>query len=210
MNRSFNSTEEILLEIPQVVNYSPRKGIEVKPGIISPIYINLKYTLLYPHIRHKIIEKFSVFIDDGIDILCGIESGGTYFASAVADQLLKPIIFYRRVAKTYGENRHIIGNLPPLGSIIGVIDDVLATGLTISEVAGYFKKLGYKVKFYTVFSYGYEKEIGEALDVEIKSLSNFDSLAILAKKKGLFSNHDMEFLKDHVNTYKRNIVYFTP
>lgn len=194
--------ETALLETPGVVNYSQQKPIEVKPGIFSPIYVNLKNTLPDYKVRHLIVRKLTELVGDEPDYICGMESGGTYYASAVADLLLKPVILFRKENKHYADHKRLCGPTPKKGSYVAIIDDVFATGLTISDAVDYFRNLGCKVKIFSVFSYGHDKEIGKTLNVDVSSVSNFNNLCEAAEKSGQLTNADVKLLTKHVAGYK--------
>lgn len=194
--------ETALLSTPGVVAYSKDHPIEVKPGIFSPIYINLKNTLPTYEVRHLLVRKMSELIGDEPDYICGIESGGTYYASAIADTLIRPVILYRKEDKKYNDKRRIVGMTPTKGSLVAVVDDVFATGLTVSGVVKFFKDLGCRVKLYSIFSYGFDKEIGDRLGVKVYSISNFRSLCKAAVRLKIFTPEDVNYLAKHVDTYK--------
>lgn len=196
--------ERILLETEGVVNISQDSPVEVKPGIFSPIYINLKHTLPDFRSRHTIVRRLSELIGDDVDCICGMESGGTYYASAVADVLLKPLILFRKADKDYGEAsiRRIVGQTPEKGATVAIIDDVFATGITISSVVKYFQKIGCRVKLFAVFSYGSEEEIGKRLKVDVRALSKFENLMKITLIEGILSKEQIMELKKHVATYK--------
>lgn len=200
-----NILEILLLKTPGVVNYSRNNPFEVKPGVFSPIYINLKNTLPIYETRHLLVRKTAELIGDEPDYICGIESGGTYYASAIADTLIRPVILYRKENKGYSDRKRIVGMTPTKGSLIAVIDDVFATGLTVSNVVNFFKDLGCKVRLYAIFSYGFDEEIGKKLGVKVYSVSKFKNLCKVAKKEMVFSEEDIKYLKKHVETYKERL-----
>ena len=195
--------EALLLETAGVVSFSKENTIEVKPGIFSPIYVNLKHTLPEYGVRHAIVRKLTEMVGDTVDLICGMESGGTYYASAIADLLLKPVILFRKKDKAYGDRRRVVGDIPTARSVVAIIDDVFATGLTVSEAVRYFQYLGCRVKIYSVFSYGLDKEIGKKLGVSVNSLSNFDCLCRIGQRQKLFTADDIIYLKNHVSGYNK-------
>jgi len=202
MTKTNDIVEIALLTSQGVVNYSKNNPIEVKPGIFSPIYINLKNPLPIYEVRHLLVRKMSELIGDEPDYICGIESGGTYYASAIADTLIRPVILYRKEDKKYSDKKRIVGMTPAKGSLVAVVDDVFATGLTVSGVVKFFKDLGCRVNLYSIFSYGLDKEIGDKLGVRIYSISNFRSLCKVAEKLKIFTPEDINYLVKHVDTYK--------
>lgn len=149
--------ESLLFSNPNIVKYSKENLVEVKPGIYAPIFVNLKQTLSEYNIRYTLGKKLAGIIDDGVDFICGMESGGTYYASVVADVLFKPLILFRKKNKECGNHDRIVGNLPPNGSKIAIIDDVIATGLAVSDAISYFQSIHCKVEVFSVFNYSPDK-----------------------------------------------------
>ncbi len=201
MKKTNFHVERSLLGTPGVVNYSRHKSVEVKPGVFSPIYINLKNTLPSYEVRHFFVRKMSEIIGDEPDYICGIESGGTYYAAAVADTLIRPVILYRKERKGYNDKRMLVGMTPTKGSVVAVIDDVFATGATVSGVVCFFRSIGCTVRLYSIFSYGFEKEIGKKLGVEAHSMANCKDLCKVALQEKIFTKNDVKCIAKHVLTY---------
>lgn len=209
MKMENHTVEKLLLTTPGVFNYSPDKLVEVKPGIFSPIYINLKYTFPDFVARRVMVNRLIGSMGDQeeeFDAVCGVESGGTYHAAAVADALLKPVVFLRKAIKNYGVVDRIVGQFPNKGSRIAMVDDVLATGGTVKDAVRYFKERDTDIHLYTIFSYGHEYEISHRLQVPITALSTFSSLMEIAEHRGVVVKQDVAFLTAHVNSYKDRII----
>ena len=96
----YTSTQvlKLIFNTPGVVNVHTRNDIEVQPGVFSNIYINMKTVFYYPDIRVKFANLLSSIVS-GTQVICGIESGGSYYASAVTDIIKVPLIYYRKKRK---------------------------------------------------------------------------------------------------------------
>lgn len=200
-HKVINDIESILLNLPDLVNYSSESNIQAKPDLYVPIFLNLKLTLFDFKTRILISKRLAEVIGKNIDIICGVESGGTYYSSAVSDLLKKPLIFYRKKNKGYGFNKIIIGKQPSVGSNIAVIDDVMATGFASAEAVNYFQQIGCQVKVFSIFSYIPDVKMSSKLGVKVRSLSNFTKLCKIAKENKIFTEKDIETFTSHVSTY---------
>ena len=100
-------------------------------GIESPFYIDLRLVITYPSIYRRLVKlmvgSLSVF---NIDVVAGIETASIPWASMIAYELNKGIIYVRKEAKEHGTAKLIEGDLKP-GMRIAVIDDVITTGNSI-------------------------------------------------------------------------------
>lgn len=201
-----HTVEKLLLNTPGVVNYCKDGSIEVKPGIWSPIYVNLKNTFPDFKARRVVVNRMVGVMDDYYDSICGVESGGNYHAAAIADALMTSVVFLRKTDKEYGVTNRCAGIEPRAGSKVALIDDVLATGGTIRDAVRYFKEREVDVSLYSIFSYGFHDEIQDRLQVPVRVLSTFDSLAEVAVAKKMWNTEDVEFLNDHIETYIKRLV----
>lgn len=190
-----------LFETKDIINYSPESKIEVTPSFFSPIFINIKQTISNPKLRQKIIKELVKMINPTCDYICGIESGGSYFASSIAEILNKPLILLRKETKKYGDQKRIIGKTPPSNSHLILIDDVLAKGLTLANATWYLKNLSYQIESVNVFSYGFDSYFGNHLKINIKSYINFNNLLSFGLKHKQFTKTDTLFLLRHTKHY---------
>ncbi len=199
---------EILFNSPKVVNLSKTPNIEVQPGVFSPVYINLKSLLSVPKNRKVVVRSLVKLPLGDIDNICGIESGGSYFASAVADSLNKGLILFRKNEKKYNIKNRFAGELPKKGSRILVVDDVISSGNTLAEAVTNLKENGYKVEVAVIFSYCWEKEIEKNLKTKIHVLSTARELievgALNRKLKKGNINHIEGYIKnEELRVYKK-------
>ncbi len=203
MNSNF-PIEEIILNTPGSFGFSKNKLYEPTPNFFSPIYIDIKKLVTNPDNRKIVISKITEHLkNQQIDTICGLESGGSYFAAALADKLELPLFFLRKESKSYGDFRKVIGIAPSKDSHIIIIDDVLAKGLTLSKSLKYLRSLGYNnLSFISIYSYGIDDFLSKELKLDIYSLSKFENLLKLANDTNLLSDDDIKYLKNHIANFK--------
>lgn len=185
----------LLFNTEGVVNLDTKKYIEVQPGIMSPIIINIKATLKNIKVRQKLAEELAKRVSPKSVGICGIESGGNYYAATVADILKKPLIFFRKESKTYGIGNRFVGFLPEKkGGLITMIDDVLAGGMISTANNKFLTEQGYVSELVVIYSY-LPKMIGSMATVKVTTLADLNSLCETGLKIGRFSNSDVRIIK---------------
>lgn len=197
------SLEQIFLTLPHIFNYSPDSSIQFATKAFTPININLEIITSDLKYRSQVIEKFKSIIPRDVDYLCGIESGGSYFASTLANILKKKLILIRKEPKI--ENiplSRLVGQTPPPNSKICLIDDVLSTGTTLFYTARFFEYLGCNVLARVIFSYGFDKTISEEIGIDIKTCSNFTDLLNLATNQKMITQKDKKILTRYVKNFR--------
>lgn len=199
--------ERLLFKIPGVVNFNSQKLFEVKPGRSSPIYINIKNTLGDFETRCKIVRNLSRLISLESDYICGIESGGSYYACVIADHLMKPLVLFRNREKVYGDKGWFVGSIPSgKNKLIAIVDDVIVSGKTITPVIKFLKDKGFKVKLYAVFSYGLDTITSKRFSTTVDSASNINTLCEVGKKLKIFSQEDIDFISKFTQKIKNEII----
>jgi orotate phosphoribosyltransferase len=165
-------------------------------------------TLSDVKIRTEIAKKLSQSIDSRVDCICGVESGGSYYASIIADKLKKPLILFRKHEKKYAERGKLVGNPPSKDSTVAIIDDVVVSGLTLSPVVNHIRNLGCKVKIFTIFSYGLDQYVEKRLKTKIISLANLKTLLSSGVLKGYFTKNDVDLISEFTHKQQSNIQQF--
>lgn len=185
----------LLFNTEGVVNLDTKKYIEVQPGIMSPIIINVKATLKNIKVRQKLAEELAKKVNSKSIGICGIESGGNYYAAAVADILRKPLIFFRKESKKYGIGNRFVGSLPEEKSgMVTMIDDILAGGLISTANNKFLSEQGYASELVVIYSY-LPKVVGPMAAVKVATLSDINSLCETGLKIGRFSENDVKIIK---------------
>ena len=127
----------------------PRKGINFKD--ISPLLSN-------PEAFQLSIKGMSDLIKGKEVVLAGVDARGFIFASAIAQRLGLGILLLRKSGKLpppkiifeyeleYGSDQLEVKQAPKKSSAIVLVDDILATGGTISAACDLCLKAGYSIK----------------------------------------------------------------
>ncbi|MDP3093590.1 MAG: hypothetical protein Q8N16_02390 [bacterium] len=188
-------TEDLLLKTPDVVNYSTKNYIEVQPGVMTPLVVNIKSTTKDFKVRRYLAEQLASLVSPESVCICGIESGANYYAAVVADILRKPLIFFRKESKEYGLGHRFVGSLPDAkGSLVTVIDDVIGEGKISTANVEELQAAGYNAEVCAIFSYLPQmKEFMTKL--RIVYLSDLDGLCQAGLEKGIFNHKDVELIK---------------
>ncbi|MBP9817388.1 hypothetical protein KBC75_01350 [Candidatus Shapirobacteria bacterium] len=201
------SLESIFLEYPNVFNYSPTASIQYATKAFTYINLNLEIIASDPKKRQIVVDKLLSETNNysDIDYICGIESGGSYFASAIADRHQKKLIMLRRREKIENNNlSRLVGQFPPAGSRICLIDDVLSTGLTLFQAKKFFTDIGCSViEAKIIYSYGFEKAISRELDLKISVISNYNNLIKIALEKKILTTKDTLKLNRYISSFKQ-------
>lgn len=185
----------LLFSTEGVVNLDTKKCIEVQPGIMSPMIINIKAILRNVKVRQQLAKELAKRVSSKSIGICGIESGGSYFAAAVADILQKPLTFFRKESKTYGVGDRFVGFLPgKKGGLITMIDDVLAGGMIGTANNKALSKQGYRSELVVIFSY-LPKLVGPMAKVRISPLTDINALCETGLELEIFNKNDVKIIK---------------
>jgi orotate phosphoribosyltransferase len=101
-------------------------------GKKSSYYVDLRLVPSYPHQFRKMIKYLQNNIAesvgmDNFDSLVSVPTGGLVIASALAIEIVKPLIYVRNKPKDYGTSKSIEGQIHE-GMKVVMIDDVATTG----------------------------------------------------------------------------------
>ena len=156
MNNEYKKLLHKIVLTPGLISYDLNgPGIKVKKGRFSPIYINMKKIWSYPEILSSVTEKLKEKCI-GCNCIIGIETGGSPFASVIAKELEVSLVLTRKKPK----NKNIFAGDPITGGgSVVIIDDVLATGLSMQKSLKNIKKVNRKVSLVVILSYGMDKII---------------------------------------------------
>lgn len=172
------------------------RGIEVKPGRFSPVYINMKTTWSYPEVLFPVAEKLAELCQ-GCDCVIGIETGGSPYAATIARDLQVSMILARKEAKE--QMGVLAGYINGSEKEFAIVDDVLATGRSSERGFLSVKNPNNKVRLVSVLSYGMDSLIAEKYGVEVRSLYQVEEL--LAQLNPALSAQ----LEPHIRTYQEKL-----
>ncbi len=106
-------------------------------GKLSPYYVDLRSIPSHPESFRRVIEIYEKLVKDDIGIeefdrISCVPTSGLLFASVLAFQLYKPILYSRKEKKTHGRERRIEGVVTP-GDRIVIVDDLITTGKSLVD-----------------------------------------------------------------------------
>ena len=168
-------------------------------GRKSPIYCDNRVTLSYPEIRTFIRQRFVEAINEcfgNVDVIAGVATGGIAQGALVAQELGKPFVYVRSEEKKHGLTNQIEGEIHS-GQTVVVIEDLVSTGKSSLIAVKALREKGCVVKgMCAIFTYGLAvaaKNFEEA-EVELHTLTNYDTLIEVAHKEDYIQNNQLESL----------------
>lgn len=187
-----------LLQI-KAIKLQPANPFTWASGWISPIYCDNRKTLSYPEVRDYIKEQFADQIKElyaGADVIAGVATGAIAQGALVADILNKPFVYVRSSPKGHGLENLVEGDLTP-GKKVVVIEDLISTGGSSLKAVDAIRNSGCEVMgMLAIFSYGFQvaSDNFEKSNVELTTLSNYQTLIEVAAQTGTVSADDVKTL----------------
>lgn len=164
-------------------------------GKKSSYYIDLRLVPSYPVQFRKMIKALQNLIRnqvendvelDRFDAIATVPTGGLVVATALATDILKPLIYTRDKPKKYGTAKTIEGKIYDKMQIV-LIDDVATTGGSVVQAVKALREADIKVSEAYVIVDRLEGDATETLknmDVNMYSLTNIlDIVNILLEQK---------------------------
>jgi len=106
---------------------------ELKSGISSPIYLDLRKTFTFPHVLRQVADLLWLQIQPlYYDLICGVPLTALVFASSLAMKQQLPMIVCRKERKGYGKQNRIEGEFFPDQHCV-VIEDLITSGGSLLE-----------------------------------------------------------------------------
>jgi len=189
--------------IPEIASFllksnSLQFGIfRLASGKESPYYIDLRTIASFPNhfrltigaLRDAIVEKIGLDFDS----LASIPTSGLIFCSALAYEIVKPLVYVRKEAKGYGVSKIIEGYLKP-GAKVVLIDDVVTTGKSISYAIEIIRSNGAIVEEVLAIVdrlEGAEQSL-EMINVKLRSVTTIEELFDVLYKRGLIDDNTLQ------------------
>jgi orotate phosphoribosyltransferase len=194
---------EKLLQI-NAIKLSANEPFTWASGWKSPIYCDNRKILSFPFVRDFIKSEMCNVIFQSFehaDMIAGVATAGIPWGAMAADQLKLPYIYVRPKPKAHGLGNQIEG-FYEAGKRVVVVEDLISTGNSSLQVANVLRNAGLIVEgMVSIFTYGFKEaqDNFEEYNVELKSLTDYESLISLAIEKGIVSEKDQESLKSWRN-----------
>ena len=189
-----------LMEI-KAVKVQPLKPFTWASGWKSPIYCDNRKILSFPETRSFIRDKFAEIIRNKypqVEVIAGVATGAIAHGALLADILGLPFIYVRSTPKGHGLENRIEGNLLP-GQKVVVIEDLISTGGSSLKAAEAIKESkGIVLGMLSIFTYNFDvsKEKFKQANVELTSLSNYNTLITTALEAEFISEDQIKTLME--------------
>ncbi|GAB1474243.1 orotate phosphoribosyltransferase [Bacteroidota bacterium] len=198
------STEKIvarqLLDIKAVM-LNVEKPFTWASGWKSPIYCDNRKILSYPKARKIVYSGLVRLIEqnyENVDVIAGVATGAIAWGMLVAEALGKPFVYVRPKPKDHGTGAQVEGELPPKAAVV-VVEDLISTGGSSLSAVEALNKAGANVMgMVAIFSYNFNKSrrAFEYANLELRTLTNYDTLINEAVSCKYIKDEDMETLQD--------------
>jgi len=174
-------------------------------GKNSSYYIDLRLVPSYPHqfrkmvknLQNLIIEKTGL---DYFDSLASVPTGGLVVASALAIEVVKPLIYVRNKPKEHGTTKSIEGKISA-GMKVVMVDDVATTGTSVLNGIKQLKESGLLISdVYVIINRleGADKALDD-IDVQIHQLTDILEITNILFQEKLVSKEIFDKIKNQVN-----------
>ena len=189
-----------LLDIKAVL-LRPNEPFTWASGWLSPIYCDNRRLLSYPQARENVCRWMADIIKEkyaDADVIAGVATGAIAHGYLVAHMLQKPFVYVRPKPKDHGTGSQIEGILPA-GSKVVVVEDLISTGKSsLAAVHALYEAGADVLGMVAIFSYNFNhaRKAFEDADVELTTLSNYDTLISVAHQTGYVRDEDINILKE--------------
>jgi orotate phosphoribosyltransferase len=179
---------KLLLNIEAVkVNVNP--PFTWNTGFLAPIYCDNRLVISYPKERSSVVNGFKDLIKENnleFDVLAGTATAGIPWASFLATELDKPMVYVRAQPKDYGKAKQVEGFMEK-GSRVLIVEDLISTGRSSITSAKACQR-EYDAKIVAVIAiFNYQMELAKQsfadANINLLALSNFSALVKVAAEK---------------------------
>lgn len=195
-----NAVAKSLLDIKAVL-LRPDTPFTWASGWKSPIYCDNRKVLSYPEIRENISLWMASVIREkyqDVEVIAGVATGAIAHAYLVAHILGKPFCYVRPKPKDHGTGSQIEGMLET-GAKVVIVEDLISTGMSSLAAKNALVQAGADVLgMVAIFSYNFPqaRKAFEDANVELTTLTNYDTLLDVASKAGYIKEEDINVLRD--------------
>ena len=174
-------------------------------GKDSSYYIDLRLVPSFPHefrkmiknLQNLIIEKIGL---DDFESLASVPTGGLVVTSALAIEIVKPLIYVRNKPKEHGTTKSIEGKTSA-GMKVVMVDDVITTGTSVLNGIKQLKESGLSVSDVFVIINrleGADKKFSD-IGVRIHQLTDILEITNILVQEKLINEEILEKVKEQIN-----------
>ena len=174
-------------------------------GKNSSYYVDLRLIPSYPHQFRKMIKNLQNLIVektglDDFDCLASVPTGGLVVTSALAIEIVKPLIYVRSKPKEHGTTKSIEGKISA-GMKVVMVDDVMTTGTSVLNGINQLKEAGLLVSdLYVIINRleGADKALSD-IGVQTHQLTDILEITDILFQEKLIDEEIFEKIKNQVN-----------
>jgi len=174
-------------------------------GKNSSYYVDLRLMPSYPHQFRKMIKNLQNLIVektglDDFDCLASVPTGGLVVTSALAIEIVKPLIYVRSKPKEHGTTKSIEGKISA-GMKVVMVDDVVTTGTSVLNGINQLKEAGLLVSdLYVIINRleGADKALND-IGVQTHQLTDILEITDILFQEKLIDKEIFEKIKNQVS-----------
>ena len=174
-------------------------------GKKSSYYVDLRLVPSYPHEFRKMVKYLEneIIQDIGLDkfdSIVSVPTGGLVIASALAIEVVKPLIYVRSKPKDYGTSKSVEGKIND-GMKVVMIDDVATTGGSVVNAIKSLKEVNVIIKDAYVIVNRMEgaNEALSELGVQMHSVLDILQITKILYEQNLIQQDILEKVKKQIN-----------
>jgi len=174
-------------------------------GKNSSYYVDLRLIPSYPHQFRKMIKNLQNLIVEktglnDFDCLASVPTGGLVVTSALAIEIVKPLIYVRSKPKEHGTTKSIEGKISA-GMKVVMVDDVMTTGTSVLNGINQLKEAGLLVSdLYVIINRleGADKALND-IGVQTHQLTDILEITNILFQEKLIGKEIFEKIKNQVS-----------
>ena len=174
-------------------------------GKNSSYYVDLRLIPSYPHQFRKMIKNLQNLIVEktglnDFDCLASVPTGGLVVTSALAIEIVKPLIYVRSKPKEHGTAKSIEGKISA-GMKVVMVDDVVTTGTSVLNGITQLKEVGLLISdLYVIINRleGADKALSD-IGVQTHQLTDILEITDILFQEKLIDKEIFEKIKNQVN-----------
>ncbi|MGI0003360.1 MAG: orotate phosphoribosyltransferase, partial [Nitrosopumilaceae archaeon] len=173
-------------------------NFKLSSGKDSSYYIDLRLVPSFPHQFRKMIKTLQNSISEKIgfenfDCIASVPTSGLVIASALAIEIVKPLIYIRQKPKEYGTENVIEGKIAK-GTSVLLVDDVATTGLSLINAIKPLKNAGMVVTdaFTIINRFEGAREALATENVRLYEITDIMTLATILHEENLVDDQTLD------------------